>query len=203
MDKDQLLYHLEHESKVFKLKGLKEAFTDIDRADFLSEDYKPEAYEDYAIPIGHGQNLGKPTVIAFMLELLEVKEGDNVLEIGSSGGWTAALIAHVVGKEGKVLGVELVPELKDAAAKNLSKYKFSQAEIVSARGKLGDHSKPPYDRILVTSSSEEFPNELADKLKIGGVLVLPIGDTIHKITRAKKGEFKEETFPGFMFSEIQ
>jgi protein-L-isoaspartate(D-aspartate) O-methyltransferase len=199
MDREQLLSHLENESGVFKLPGLKEAFTKIDRADFLSEEYQPEAYEDYAVPIGFDQKLGKPTVIAFMLELLEIKKGEKALEIGSGAGWTTALMAHIVGPKGSVLALELVPELFERACENLAKYKFKNATIIRSEGALGHRSVPPYDRILVTSSVESIPENLIAKLNVGGILVVPVGDTIYKIVK-NKNDIETFEYPGFMFS---
>ena len=106
-----------------------DAFKKIDRADFVEVQYKDEAYGDYPLPIGHEQTISQPSTVAFMLELLQPATGNKVLDVGSGSGWTAALLAQIVGPEGRVFGFELVPELVKFGSENLAKYNFPHAEI--------------------------------------------------------------------------
>jgi protein-L-isoaspartate(D-aspartate) O-methyltransferase len=122
MTKEELLAHLEDNSKVFKNPAIKQAFESVDRKDFIQPDYHVEAYEDYPLPTMLGQTISQPTTVAFMLELLDTQSGETVLDIGSGTGWTSALLGHIVGKEGKVIGLEIRPELVEYSKENLKKY---------------------------------------------------------------------------------
>src|SRR3989338_5684724 len=112
-------------------------FEKIDRADFVSSEYQAEANENYPLPIGFGQTISQPFTVAFMLKLLSPQEGDKVLDVGCGSGWTTALLANLVGKTGKVFGVEIIPELVSFCRKNLAKYNFPNAEIIQAGAELG------------------------------------------------------------------
>ncbi len=118
---------------VLKTPKIIEAFKKIDRKDFVKEEFLEEAYFDTPLPIGFGQTISQPYTVAFMLELLEPKEGDTVLDIGSGSGWTTALLAYIVGNKGKVIGVERIKELVEFGKKNLAKYKFKNAHIELAK----------------------------------------------------------------------
>jgi len=197
MEREELYEHLKNESKVLESEPLARAFREIDRADFVPEDYKVEAYEDYALPIGFGQTISQPTTVAFMLELLDVKEGEEVLDIGSGSGWTTALLSNLVGQEGLVLGVEIVPELAELGQKNLQPYKYSQTKII----KVGEEEEQSeqYDKILVSASAEELPEDLIERLRAGGTIVIPIEESIFKIIKTEDGELEEAEYPGFAF----
>lgn len=204
-DKKDLLEHLELGSKVLKSgDGIKEAFLAIDRADFVPEDYKVEAYEDYPLPIGAGQTISQPTTVAFMLELLGAKKGENVLDVGSGSGWTTALLAHIVGPKGKVTALEIVPELFEFGKKNLEKYDLKNVELVQAREGVRRYSKnSPYDRILVSASAEDMPKEFLDELAVGGVIVIPVGESLFAIKKTKGGRFEHRQFQGFSFVPLK
>ncbi len=197
--REDLMYRLEHQTGVFRNESIKKAFEDIDRKDFVPEDYEPEAYEDHALPIGYGQTISQPTVVAFMLELLDVCEGDKVLDVGSGSGWTTALLAKLVGKKGKVTGLEIIPELVGMGRENIKKYELSNADIKLAK----DDGKIPvagqFDRILVSASSEEIPQEFVERLVNGGVMVLPVREALCRVDKTSKGEIKEKKYPGFVF----
>ena len=113
-----LISHLK-EKELLNSKELESAFRVIDRVDFVAEDHKVEAYEDYPLPIGFGQTISQPTTVAFMLELLDLEKGDKVLDVGSGSGWTTSLIAEIVKPQGKVWGVEIIPEMVEFGRKNL------------------------------------------------------------------------------------
>jgi len=195
----ELNEHLEHGSKVFKNARVKEAFQRVDRKDFVIGDYRVEAHEDYALPLLEGQTISQPTTVAFMLELLNPQEGDLVLDVGSGSGWTTALLAHIVGEKGSVLGVERVKELVLFGEKNLSKYNFKNVSIKGSVG-TGDKESAPYDRILVSAAfKEEIPSELIDQLKPGGVLVAPVDESIVRLEKDINGKTKTKVYQGFVF----
>jgi protein-L-isoaspartate(D-aspartate) O-methyltransferase len=199
MNRDQLHEHLEENTRVLSSDSLKKAFSEVDRADFMHDDYKIEAYEDYAVPIGHGQTISQPSTVAFMLELLNAQEGESILDIGSGSGYTTALLSNIVGNDGNVLGLEVVPELADMGRKNMQKYDLENAQIELSDARWSATENQMYDRILVNATADEIPKELLAKLNIGGTLVLPVGETLVKVTKVSENEVEEEEYPGFVF----
>ena len=101
-----------------------DAFNKIDRADFVPENLREVAYANQALPIGEGQTISQPLTVAFMLELLQPKKGDKILDVGSGSGWQAALLSEIVGDEGKIISIERISNLKLMAESNIEKYKF-------------------------------------------------------------------------------
>lgn len=196
--REDLFKRLDQETDVFREPTIRKAFLDINRADFIPADYKVESYEDYPLPIGFDQTISQPTTVAFMLELLGARPGDSVLDIGSGSGWTTALLASIVGKEGKVLGFEVIPELVMFGTENLAKYSFEYAEIRQAGKKIGA-SGETFDRILVNAAADSVSNELIKQLKIGGVLVMPIKDSIWRFEKKSEKDVVSKEYPGFSF----
>ncbi len=199
-----------------------EAFKEIRREDFLPEDLKNLAYLNEALPIGYGQTISQPLVVAFMLEKLEPKEGEKVLDIGSGSGWTTALLAYIVSKEprtknqepnknqeprsndhkGKVIAIEVVPELVEFGKNNVAKYNYIEKGIVQfvcADGTKGYPKEAPYDKILCSASAKTLPEAWKRQLKIGGKIVTPIGTSIWVFEKVKEDEFLSQEFPGFVF----
>ncbi|MES2436971.1 MAG: protein-L-isoaspartate O-methyltransferase [Patescibacteria group bacterium] len=203
MEKDDLIQHLEQETQVFKNTAIKDAFLAIDRKDFVEPDYEVEAYEDYALPMIDGQTFTKPTALGYMLELLDPKKGHTVLNIGSGSGYLAALLAHMVGEDGKVLALEINPAILELSKKYLSKYKDLPIELVQADKDTGYYRGAPYDRIV---SGVAFPNketamELMIQLVHGGIMVIPIGDKLIQFERVSDDDFYETEFEGFLFDD--
>jgi len=197
--REELIEHLANISKVLDNPLIRHAFESVDRADFVGEDYKFETYEDYPIPIGYDQTISQPTTVAFILELLDAKEGDKVLDIGSGSGWTTAMLSKIVGKSGEVTGLELVPELVALGKKNIEKYKNKNMKIESAKaGKVGKPGKM-FNRILVSASSAELPEGLLPQLSEGGTLVIPIKESIWRIKKLLGGKIESKEYPGFVF----
>lgn len=182
---------------VLNSKSVRGAFEAIHRVDFLPPAQKPISQSDRPIPIGHGQTNSQPYTVAFMLKLLRVQPGDKILDVGSGSGWTTALLAHMTGSSGSVIGVELVPELAEIGQKNLAKYSYKHAVIKQATAKLGRSEQAPYDRILVSAKAQEIPEELISQLKVGGIMVIPVDSSILQITKNKKLEIEEHF--GFIF----
>ncbi len=198
LTKEDLYEHLLNQSKVLSTQPLQEAFKKIDRKDFVPEDYKIEAYEDYALPIGYDQTISQPTTVGFMLEQLDVKAGNRVLDLGSGSGWTTALLSVLVGPKGFVQGIERIPELVLFAQTNIDAYDIKNAEIRQASKTLGI-SKEHYDRILVSAEAKKVPTELLEQLSDGGIMLIPVGDSIIRVLKKSKTKTEEKVFPGFIF----
>ncbi len=186
-----------------------EAFKKIKRVDFLPEDLKKLAELNEALPIGFGQTISQPLVVAFMIEQLEPKEGDKILDIGSGSGWTTALLAEIVGEKGKIIAIEVISELKEFGEKNVSKYNFlekKRVEFICADGSKGYpniSSRPElaegFDKILASATAEKVPPVWKEQLKIGGRIVTPIGSSIWLFIKNSEGELTEREYPGFAF----
>ncbi len=156
------------------------AFRAVPRAGFLPRRDRARAGFDGPIQIGHGQTNSQPRTVEAMLRLLEVRPGDRVLDVGAGSGWTTALLAHLTGEEGSVIGVELVPELADWGAQNLADATaYGQASIRPAiPGVLGWPDGAPYDRIMVSAGARSMPRELVDQLAEEGRIVVPVQGTM-------------------------
>lgn len=160
------------------------AFAAVPRADFLLPASRRRAGYDGPIEIGHGQTNSQPRTVEDMLRLLDVRPGQRVLDVGSGSGWTAALLGHLVGEEGEVVGVEIVPELAEFGEANLRRTPYSWAAIRPATpGVLGAPEQAPFDRILVSASPRRLPQELVDQLGDGGRMVIPVGGTMLLVER--------------------
>ncbi len=202
MSREDLMKHLEENTQVFKVDVVKAAFKAVDRAGFLTEEYRPEAYEDYAVPIGFKQIMTKPTVAAFMLELLDVVPGNTILEVGTGSGWITALLAHLVGSKGKVWGTEFLPELVKLSKENLKKHDIKNVEIIQATKTIGLRQSFLYDRILVTGAADEDSVEdLIGQLAVGGIMVVPTENSLVQIKKTAAKTTRKE-FPGFEFEPL-
>ena len=197
-----------------------EAFKAIDRADFVPEEYKSEAYVNAPLPIGFNQTISQPLTVAFMIELLEPKAGDKILDVGSGSGWTPALLAHITsggkssevglpniedteGKEALVFSLERIPELKEFAEKNIAKYGFVEkgiVKIIHADGSKGYKKEAPYDKIIAGAASEaDIPEAWKRQLKIGGRIVSPVGQSIIVLDKISKKDYNQKEYFGFSF----
>jgi protein-L-isoaspartate(D-aspartate) O-methyltransferase len=164
-----------------------EAFAATPRAEFLPRLARSRAAHDGPIGIGHGQTSSQPRTVTDMLRLLEVHEGDRVLDVGSGSGWTTALLAHLTGPLGEVIGVELEPDLVRFGRRNLDRTDRPWARIEQAlAGALGWPSGAPYERVLVSAEARELPPELVDQLAEGGRMVLPVSGTMLLVRRTSR-----------------
>lgn len=189
-------------SWVLKTPAFIDAFRRIDRSNFIPENHRDEAYEDYPIPIGFGQTISQPTTVAFMIELLDPKPWNIILDIGSGSWWTTAILSCIIGETGYVTGTEILPELVIFGKKNLAKYPFHNALILQAGDKLGVPGSV-FDRILVSAWAIQFPNELLNQLNYGGRLVIPVGNSIFLYEKDMEWIVRIEEFPGFIFVPLK
>lgn len=193
------LAHLLQQGGVLKTPTIIEAFSHIDRKDFVPEEFREYAYGDYPLPTAVEQTISQPTTVAFMLELLQPQKGEKVLDIGSGSGWTTALLASCVGNAGKVFGVERVPELVAFGDRNIKKYDFPQATISQAEKTLGLAKEAPFDKILVSAAARSFPEQLLSQLKEGGVLVIPVQNAVWRVKKLPQNKTEIQKFEGFAF----
>ncbi len=185
-----------------KTKRIINAFLKIKREDFLPEDLKHLAYLNEALPIGYGQTISQPLVVAFMLEKLDPRPGEKILDIGAGSGWTSALLAEIVGEKGKVIAIEIIPELVEFGKKNVSKYNFiekGRVKFICGDGTKGYAQDAPYDKILCSASAKEVPNAWKEQLRIGGKIITPIKNSIVELTKIDEKEFQTLEYPGFVF----
>lgn len=202
MTKESLIKELVQDGYL-KSPCLIEAFEKIDRADFVREEYKSGAYENHPLPIGERQTISQPLTVAFMLELLNPQKGEKILDVGSGSGWTTALLAYLVGKNGKVFAMETVPKLCKFGEKNIRKYSFIEKGAVGvfcqdATKGLPEHA--PFDKILAGAAAHnEVPTTWREQLKIEGRIVAPIKSSVWLLIKKSETEWKEKEFPGFVF----
>ncbi|MBZ9578519.1 protein-L-isoaspartate O-methyltransferase [Patescibacteria group bacterium] len=185
-----------------KVPRIIEAFKKIKRVDFLPEDIKNLAESNTALPIGFGQTISQPLVVAFMIEQSAPQPGDKILDVGSGSGWTTALLAEIVGPKGKVNAIEIIPELKEFGEQNVSKYNFIEKGVVKficADGSKGYKKEAPFDKILASASAREIPQAWKEQLNIGGRIVTPIGTSIWLFIKKDDEKFDEIEYPGFAF----
>jgi protein-L-isoaspartate(D-aspartate) O-methyltransferase len=198
-----------------KLKGhgssvdpaIRQAFETVKREDFLPADKIREAGSDRPIGIGFGQTNSQPSTVIFMLELLAARPGDKILDVGCGTGWTSALLASIVGADGRVFGLELIAGLLEAAKVNAAKYPFCRSGRLTLSQGDGNNGLPesaPLDKILVSAAAREVPASLVEQLRVGGRLVIPIGEPYGRqdlVVIDKTGEEKseEKRYPGFIF----
>jgi protein-L-isoaspartate(D-aspartate) O-methyltransferase len=194
----KLIAELKREG-VLRNKGVLRAFQTIDRADFVPEEYANEAYENSPLPIGSGQTISQPFTVAFMLDMLGPQPGEKILDVGSGSGWTTALLASAAGPSGKVFGVEIIPGLVAYGQNNLAKYKLPNTSIRQAGENIGLPEEASFDKILVSAAGRTYPKELVSQLKTGGIMIIPIKESIWKIKKISDEETSVGKFEGFAF----
>lgn len=199
MDTNHSFVRYLQESGVLHTPLLIEAFLKCDRFFFVPEMLRDEAYGDYPLPIGEGQTISQPTTVAYMLELLSPQKGERVLDIGSGSGWTTALLAYAVGTTGSVIGLERISSLVALGKKNLEQSGITNASIETADPTVLGKPGELFDRILVSASAIQMPTQLIKQLKPGGILVLPVQNSLWKVTKHIDKTIDAYEIPGFMF----
>lgn len=150
-----------------------EAMRTVPRHLFIPPDLVDVAYGDHPLPIGYGQTISQPYIVAWMTELLELKPGEKVLEIGTGSGYQAAVLAELDGVD--VYTIEIVPELADIATERLGELGYEQIKVRHGDGYYGWPEHAPFDAIIVTAAPDHLPAPLVEQLTEGGRLVIPIG----------------------------
>ena len=149
-----------------------DAMLKVPRHLFIPESARGGAYGDFPVPIGNGQTISQPYIVAFMTQALDVGPGDRVLEIGTGSGYQAAVLS-VLAKE--VFSIEIIEPLADRARATLTDLGYRNIQVRAGNGYLGWPEHAPYDRIIVTAAPDEVPPALVEQLKIGGLMAIPVG----------------------------
>lgn len=178
-----------------KSERLVRAMTRVPREMFVPEDKRELAYEDMPLPIGYGQTISAPGVVARMTELLSPQEGDKVLEIGTGSGYQAAILAELVGPSGRVITIERIGEIARIARERLERLGYGdRVKVVIGDGSEGYPPEAPYDRIMVTAAAPSLPPPLVSQLRAGGRIVIPIGSryvqSLYIIEKSLTGEVR-------------
>lgn len=181
------------------MDAIEKAFQTIHREDFVPKNLRYGAYIDTPLPIGYGQTISQPSTVKNMLRWLNVKPGQKIMDVGSGSGWTTALLSRLVGLNGKVFAVEIIPELVKFGRSNCKKSGIRNAEFHQAGKDYGLPELAPFDRILVSASARQLPTKLIDQLKKGGKLVIPVLESILEIIKTSEKNFETVTHPGYVF----
>ena len=171
------------------------AMRQVPRERFVPPDVAPVAYADQPLPIGYGQTISQPYIVAYMSEALHVTENAKVLEIGTGSGYQAAVLGELARE---VYTIEIVPELAERARATLEGLGYSNVHVRAGDGYLGWPEQAPFDAIMVTAAPDHVPQPLVDQLALGGRLVIPVGDVeqqIRILTRTAKGIEETRTIP--------
>ncbi|MBD3203885.1 protein-L-isoaspartate(D-aspartate) O-methyltransferase [Candidatus Woesearchaeota archaeon] len=185
-----------------KDKKVLEAIEKTPREKFIRKTDDSQAYGNYPLPIGYDQTISQPYTVAYMIQELRLKKAHKVLEIGGGSGYNAAVMSNVVGKEGKIISIERIPELVEFARKNIRKEGIENIWVVKGDGSKGYKKQSLYDRIIVTAACPKIPEALKDQLKQGGILLAPVnagfGQEMIRLKKTNHG-FEEESLGQFRF----
>ncbi len=178
-----------------KARGIKDdqvlrALNKVARHKFVPKAMRKYAYNDEPLPIGKGQTISQPYIVAYMTEVLELTDKDKVLEIGTGSGYQAAILAEIAQE---VYSVEIVQELALRAQEVLTGEGYKNIYFHSGDGTFGWHKHAPYDAIMVTAAPTRIPEKLQDQLKINGRMILPVGDAFQELVLINRGKSKFKT----------
>lgn len=202
-------YAAEREAMVerqLKRRGITEesilnAFRDVPREAFISDEYAHLAYGDHPLPIEAGQTISQPYIVALMIEAAAIDPGDNVLEVGAGSGYAAAVISRIAAR---VTGIERQHDLVEVARERLSRLGYDNVEIVEGDGTRGCRDHAPFDAILAAASGSHVPRPLVEQLAPNGRIVMPVGEPgwvqeLVKVTKQEDGILKQENLGGVRF----
>jgi protein-L-isoaspartate(D-aspartate) O-methyltransferase len=162
-----------------------EVMSRVPRHLFVPEPERAQAYGDYPLPIGHGQTISQPYIVAFMTQALDVQAGHRVLEIGTGSGYQAAVLGELAGE---VYTMEIIEPLAERARQTLTSLGHTNVHVRAGNGYLGWPEQAPYDRVMVTAAPEEIPQPLIDQLRISGLIAIPVGSYLQELRILRKTE---------------
>lgn len=181
----ELVNKLKRERRIYT-KEVEKAFLEIPRENFVQDSQKSLAYNDSPLEIGNGQTISAPHMVAIMVEALELKKDQKVLEIGAGSGYHAAIVSKIIGKGGHVYTIERFSSLAEFASKNLDKSAIRNVTVETGDGSEGLPKYAPYDRIYVTCAAPNIPPPLIEQLKDQGKLMVPVGKMICNLELIEK-----------------
>jgi protein-L-isoaspartate(D-aspartate) O-methyltransferase len=166
-----------------RARGIKDprvlaAMERVPRHLFVPQPARDEAYDDYPLPIGHGQTISQPYIVGFMTEALDVAAEHRVLEIGTGSGYQAAILAELARE---VYTMEIIEPLAESARRTLEALKYQNVRVRAGNGYEGWPEHAPYDRIIVTAAPPEVPPALVEQLKVGGLMAIPVGTAVQEL----------------------
>ncbi|MCD6521308.1 protein-L-isoaspartate(D-aspartate) O-methyltransferase [Candidatus Calescamantes bacterium] len=164
-----------------------QAMLKVERHLFVPPAYRHLAYTDQPLPIGEGQTISQPYIVALMTELLELKGDEKVLEIGTGSGYQAAILAELAQE---VYTIEIIPKLAESARKRLEKLGYKNIKVKCGDGYMGWEEYAPFDAIIVTCAPDHIPKPLLEQLKEGGRMVIPVGEYYQELILVRKKEGK-------------
>jgi protein-L-isoaspartate(D-aspartate) O-methyltransferase len=171
------------------------AMRKVPREKFIPEDLKDYAYGDYPVPIGYGQTISQPYIVAYMTQAVKIAPGDRVLEVGTGSGYQAAIIAEIAEE---VFTVDIIENLTKTAQKRLEDMGYRNIKFKCVDGYKGWRDNAPFDVIVVTAAPPEMPEELIGQLKTGGRMIVPVGENMQDlwlITKTESGYDKDKLIP--------
>ena len=172
-----------------------DAMRKVPRHLFVPPNLRDAAYDDGPLPIGQGQTISQPYIVAYMTEALGIRPGEHVLEIGTGSGYQAAVLAEIARE---VYTIEIVPELADRARQTLAGLGYKNVYVRTGNGYAGWPEKAPFPRIIVTAAPDEVPPALVEQLAPGGAMVLPVGTSFQEmtiVTKTAQGIARKATIP--------
>jgi len=194
----QLLDRLEQAGR-YDDPRIREAFEAHPRWRCLADDGRVSrraSIEDKPVPIGDNQTISAPHMVAILVDRADIQSGHRVLEVGCGSGWLAVVASELLGDEGHVVGVEIVPELVELARRNVMQEGVDNVDIVMGDGGIGCPEQAPYHRVIVSAAAPEVPEPLIDQLRFGGSLVIPVGtrnyQQLVRIQKTEDGTQREE-----------
>lgn len=205
MDERKKMVDRLSENGYIKTEKVRRAMETVPREEFIPASNRPYAYVDRPLPIGEGQTISAPHMVAMICELLELEEGLNVLEIGSGFGYNAAVVAQIIGKNGHLYSIERIESLAEIARENLNRNDLGHnITIIHGDGTKGYEEEAPFDRIYGTASAPSVPDPLKEQLKIGGIMLIPVGEQHYYqdlvyIKRKSEDEFDKRSIGGVAF----
>jgi protein-L-isoaspartate(D-aspartate) O-methyltransferase len=195
------MVHMQLECRGIRDGDVRKAMGKVPREEFVDPRFEKFAYDDSPLPIGEGQTISQPYVVALMIEGAEIKSGDRVLEVGAGSGYAAAVMSRIAGQ---VHAIERLRSLEEPARLRMSNLGYGNVTLQVGDSTLGWPEVAPFDAILVSAAGPEIPTALRQQLVVGGRLVMPIGSvgreqTLLKLTRRDSGEFQQQELGAVAF----
>ena len=173
----------------------------VPRHEFVPEQYLAQAYENHPLPIGHGQTISQPYIVALMTEAAEIEAGDKVLEVGTGSGYQAAVLAELADH---VYTMEIIGPLKERSEATLAELGYENVSVRHGDGYFGWPEEALFDAIVVTAAPDHIPQPLVEQLRAGGYMLIPVGpvggyQTLWRVTKDSDGEVSTEDLGGVRF----